>query len=53
LQWEYFVRLLEILTPKQKAKYERGLKKSRSLRSVKDKQFSTDKTPLPAFEVQG
>jgi len=38
------MKLFELKDPKTKAKYERGLKKSRSLRSIKDKQFEEPNT---------
>lgn len=46
------MKLLEVVDPKRKAKFERGLKKSRSLRSVKDKQFDKPREKY-GFEVQG
>jgi hypothetical protein len=45
------MKLFEIKDPEKKVKYERGLKKSRSLRSVKDKQFKQPEEKL-GREVQ-
>jgi hypothetical protein len=46
------MKLLEVLNLKREAKYERGLKKSRSLRSIKDKQFESPKEKY-GREIQG
>lgn len=46
------MKLFEVLDPKREAKYERGLKKSRSLRSTKDKQFKSPKEKY-GREIQG
>lgn len=46
------MKLLEVKDIKQKAKFERGLKKSRSLRPKKDKQFKEEPSERLGVEVQ-